>query len=373
MTNEQRDIALTDRGGYSRNSYIDILRGIGIASIVIGHVLNTDNFTCFICDRIREFLYYFHIPIFFFCSGYCWKEKKVGRFLLDTIKKQYILFVLICMISILISPLWVKLNVLPLTEVKILYRITTVLKFANGGIFTGPLWFVPFFVFAQFWYYALQRAHAFLMKKLPEKYWLWVTLEIMISGILGIVTVSLFGVGKRRFLLAITMVPLMKIGSAARENWRKIEIILKKNFLWILLAVMSILLIADACGFQIELSKGIIGEYDGLLFYPIVFVGIVFCLSLAELIQNLKLKFIFENLGRMSFWVMALHCMVFKTLDGIAGIIMKTGSDVLTLFPYSFPELRLIYILLGLSLPMIVGWTCKKISYSVKKLICRKN
>jgi fucose 4-O-acetylase-like acetyltransferase len=228
-----------------------------------------------------------------------------------------------------------------------------------GGIFTGPLWFVPFFVITQFWYYALQCAHAFLMKKLPDKYWFWVTLEIMISGILGIVTVLLFGVGKKKILLAITMVPLMKIGSVARENWRKIEIILKKNFLWILLATMSILLIADACGFQIELSKGILGGYDGLLFYPIVFVGIVFCLSLAALIQNLKMQFIFENLGRMSFWVMSLHCMVFKTLDGIAGVILKTESDVLTLFPYSFPELRLIYILLGLFFPMIVGWTCR--------------
>lgn len=45
----------------NRSQWIDILKGIGILLIVIGHIIN---------GPIRDFLYLFHVPIFFFLSGY---------------------------------------------------------------------------------------------------------------------------------------------------------------------------------------------------------------------------------------------------------------------------------------------------------------
>lgn len=354
MNKEDRN-TVRRSGGDRRNGYIDILRGIGIISIVVGHALITTDFPNSAYDPIREFLYYFHIPVFFFCSGYCWKEKKIEHFLSDILKKQYIPFVLVSLISILFSPVWVKMNVFLLEDIRWLYRIVTVLKFANGGIFTGPLWFVPFFVIAQFWYYLIHYIHKAIMKKCPNQYFLWVILEMLIIGILGITFVLIFGVGKRRFLLALTMTPLMKIGTVAKENWRRIEKILQKYYLDILLVSTIVLLIALKYEFQVELSKGILGGYGGILFYPVVFVGIVFCLSLATLMQKWKIQFIFESPGRMSFWIMALHCMVFKTIDGIVGALLKTDVDILTLFPYSFPALRLVYILFGVFFPILIA------------------
>lgn len=47
-----------------RQSWIDVLKGIGILFVVIGHVcLN---------KRISNWIYSFHMPLFFFLSGYLW-------------------------------------------------------------------------------------------------------------------------------------------------------------------------------------------------------------------------------------------------------------------------------------------------------------
>jgi fucose 4-O-acetylase-like acetyltransferase len=47
-----------------RSEWVDILKGIGISLIVIGHIVS---------GPLRDFLYLFHVPIFFFLSGYLFK------------------------------------------------------------------------------------------------------------------------------------------------------------------------------------------------------------------------------------------------------------------------------------------------------------
>lgn len=48
-----------------RNTHIDIIRRIGILSIVLGHACNSDVFYSPIADSIRKFVYIFQIVIFF--------------------------------------------------------------------------------------------------------------------------------------------------------------------------------------------------------------------------------------------------------------------------------------------------------------------
>ena len=53
-----------------RNEFIDILRGIGISSVVLGHAFNTDLFFSPDVNNVRKFVYIYHLFIFFWCSGY---------------------------------------------------------------------------------------------------------------------------------------------------------------------------------------------------------------------------------------------------------------------------------------------------------------
>ena len=51
-----------------RERYIDAARGIGIALVVLGHVIITEGYTS---GSVTKFIYSFHMPLFFFLSGWC--------------------------------------------------------------------------------------------------------------------------------------------------------------------------------------------------------------------------------------------------------------------------------------------------------------
>ena len=51
-----------------KNPVISMVKGIAIILVVIGHTLPYDNW-------FRNYIYMFHVPLFFFVSGYCFKEK----------------------------------------------------------------------------------------------------------------------------------------------------------------------------------------------------------------------------------------------------------------------------------------------------------
>jgi fucose 4-O-acetylase-like acetyltransferase len=62
-----------------KHQWIDIVKGIGILSIVIGHI--TDG-------ALREILFLFHVLLFFFLSGYLFKQpQQLKNFIVKKIKR----------------------------------------------------------------------------------------------------------------------------------------------------------------------------------------------------------------------------------------------------------------------------------------------
>lgn len=76
-----------------RETYIDVARGIGITLVVLCHIIITEGYEL---AWITKFVYAFHMPLFFFISGWCRAlgENKVGKeglpHLWGTIKKLFI-------------------------------------------------------------------------------------------------------------------------------------------------------------------------------------------------------------------------------------------------------------------------------------------
>ncbi|RVT43109.1 acyltransferase family protein [Sphingobium algorifonticola] len=56
----------------ARLDWIDVARGIGIIAVVVGHVWTR--------GAVREFLYTFHMPLFFLLSGYLMQPRPAWRF-----------------------------------------------------------------------------------------------------------------------------------------------------------------------------------------------------------------------------------------------------------------------------------------------------
>lgn len=64
-----------------RIDWIDIAKGIGIISVILGH-LRTPLY-------ISEMIFSFHMPLFFVISGYFYKERKLKNFIFLKYKSLY--------------------------------------------------------------------------------------------------------------------------------------------------------------------------------------------------------------------------------------------------------------------------------------------
>ena len=51
-----------------RQAWIDVLKGVGMILVVIGHTSEK--------NVLNDWVYTFHMPLFFALSGYLWEQKK---------------------------------------------------------------------------------------------------------------------------------------------------------------------------------------------------------------------------------------------------------------------------------------------------------
>lgn len=61
----------------NRIDEIDAIRGFGIILVVVGHSITkvpVDLQSNYYLALLARFIYYFHMPLFFFISGYCFKS-----------------------------------------------------------------------------------------------------------------------------------------------------------------------------------------------------------------------------------------------------------------------------------------------------------
>ncbi|WJF90907.1 acyltransferase family protein [Paraburkholderia bonniea] len=67
---------ITERGSPTsqRIDYVDAMKGVGIILVVFGHMLI--NGQDWISDRIFDYIYLFHMPLFFFISGFLFKPER---------------------------------------------------------------------------------------------------------------------------------------------------------------------------------------------------------------------------------------------------------------------------------------------------------
>lgn len=81
----------------NRVKYIDIARGIAMLCIVLGHLGNS---------QINRFVFTFHVPIFFFITGYFTNDKlKIMDFIKDKAKTLLVPYVCTCIVIIFLSGL----------------------------------------------------------------------------------------------------------------------------------------------------------------------------------------------------------------------------------------------------------------------------
>ena len=339
-----------------RNVDIDVLKGIGIISVVLGHAMNTDNFSAPIIEMIRRFVYTYHLAIFFFCTGYLLKittyKDIIKRFL-----KQYKMFILICLNSFLFLPLWIKENMIVNCNIKsICVIVKNVLFFRQDGFYVGAMWFVPFMAVTVLMYSVI-----YLLFYNNYRNGFYVI--VIILGVIGLLMVPYKGIGGYYKWIAMLMIPIMTLGKVYKKYENQLDAI----NVYIIVPVVSLILVILYCGNnQIELSKGLI--YSRVGFYPLSCLGILLCI----VIKNLIIKFnvlekIISKIGNYSMFIMGYHFIIFKCIDVVISKINNVSIEQLNLFPFSFPQMRIIYFVGGIFIPVIAREAVKKISIVIRK------
>lgn len=126
----------------NRKKYLDIAKGIGILLVVLGHSFPDENtvngISIAFFDVLKEIIYSFHMPLFFFVSGYLtkrligkWDGKQMRR------KAERLLIPYISM-SLLYIPLRIYFSVMASSS----YEIKDVWKIIIGISPNGGAWFL---------------------------------------------------------------------------------------------------------------------------------------------------------------------------------------------------------------------------------------
>lgn len=119
----------------TRDKSIDFIKGIAIYLVVLGHCWS-------ISKDLFQFIYSFHMPLFFCISGYLFSsKKKYGDFLIAKFKTLIIPYILFFIFSFIIS-----VSLLD-REVTILQGLEYMIKGGKHCIYVcnWPLWYLPLF------------------------------------------------------------------------------------------------------------------------------------------------------------------------------------------------------------------------------------
>lgn len=348
----------------TRDNTIDIIKAIAIIAVVIGHACNTDIFEGTLANFIVKFVYLFHLPVFFYCSGYIYKDKPIKSRLQSILKHQYLPTTLFTLGSFFLLPIYAKLQLANMySNEDIRKRIIDTLVYNPRGFLVGALWFMPMFTISTLIFWGVNivsRKNRFVLLGIA-----------IILGITGVFYQYSSIIKPYSLDYALRMQPILALGLIAKEY--KLVSYIKKHAFLTLSTSITLLLTATyfyyAHGSRADNHHAI----TGIIYYPMIILGITFCSSLAELINNSYSQKYISYIGQHTFIIMAMHFQAFKLVDLLLSKLFKENYDM-SIFPVSNPKLysRCLYFIVGLCIPLIIITSLRKI-ISLIKLSIFKN
>ena len=365
--------------GRDQREYWDIVKGIGIIAIVLGHS----------GSAATAFVYLWHVPLFFFITGYLYHEVKYAAdpfgYLGKRIKSTWPKFMLYALVAVLTHNLLVRGGVYPPGEMYSLSRHVTalLLAFPYGISETvmGPMWFVPSWVLSAFLFglcvwagtsavsaAASANASSCSMDSAtgtgdPGTICKYPVADAVTAasaagmGMLGIWLVTAGHTLQYNLQTSFLCVPLfwaawiLRRGTEGSRRCGHREGILKDmpertpggpagsvtndvsgNALrrilpWCGTVLLLLLLLAVNVRGHIFFDLKA-NQVPGLLFYPITLAGIGWSLCLAAGIRQIPgLRLLLRMFGRYSFDIMGLHILIFKLADILWVRHMAAGAE----------------------------------------------
>lgn len=303
-----------------RTPLYDVAKGICIISVVLGHL-----------GIATRFVYFYHLPIFFFISGLFFNAEKHSfkDFLLKKIKSFYVPYVIISLLFAIIFDF---------QNMKNIKYVLRIFLFDGKAPFTGTFWFIPCLF--------INSTIAFITEKLTVKFDKKIRQGIYL-GLFCFYVVMTFLFYKLNIHLYynLHLVP-----------WLQIIYILAFLFKFLYLQNIfenkKVSIITGASGFTLLLLATLFTNLridiaqnqfmNSFLWVVFVFIGLCFVFGVSSLIQKLNL---FSLIGKHSFYIMCFHFVTFAFIN----VILSGFKDFDLDWEMKYPSFVYIYVWGGYS------------------------
>jgi acyltransferase len=324
------------RGNFmKRVEWIDVAKGIGIALVVLGHIGDS------LPKGLSAYIYSFHMPLFFFLSGYLYKNKKID-FLSFVKKKARTLLIPYFFFAFSTYLFWLFIGrkfgddaSLNISFLKPLIGIFYSNGIDNWLIFNVPLWFLTCLFCVEVMFYLITKfiSSHFLLS--------FVLIVFSVIGYLDSLYMPIrlpWGID-----VAFTAIVFYGIGYIVKNiASTKLFTYFNYNSLRKFLLMISLLAIhffvSDLNG-RVDMNETYYNNY--FLFYISAFSGLTAYILISQFLAKSK---ILQYFGKNTLVILALHLLGLTFIKGILvfGLdfsLDQTKSSLLWAFLYTILDL----------------------------------
>ncbi len=335
----------------NRIQWIDVSKGIGIFLVIIGHTM--------IQGELRGQIYAFHMPLFFFLSGFLFSNRKYPQlkgFIQAKAKALLIPYVSFSIISILLM----KMFDLEVIDIPSLIQ-AFLLSERNGIYFNQPLWFLTSLFTIEIIFYLLVK----YVKK--TSFIMLLTMAISLFSVIvfdaaaGTTILPWSFDQSLYFIFYFSMGYALKTSKALTGSLKKSPLLIGASMLYIFF------LIVDRV--YSKFFQEVMGEtwqvydYFFLYLYQVVWavMAIFFVMYLSQFLSLAVLEF----LGKNSLILLALHVSLgFNLINHVESVQLQTWILHPNVLGLTYTILTLILLLpvifiLNTFFPIILGKTGK--------------
>lgn len=341
-----------------RRNHITIAKAIGIILMVAGHAGIP-------AQAINGFIYMFHMPLFFFCSGYFFKEISQRTNLLQFINRRitslYIPYLKYSLVFLLLNSVFFQLHIYNTTYGLKDYlwhfiRVVTMTEYDETML--RPFWFLKALLLSSISIAFL----SFICKKnrtiLNAKILLALTMSITLLFIFMKLQIPLIG---NCSLITFGMVYLYS-GYLFRQH--EVYFQLTKS----MLIIVFMIVLFGSLLFQGVIDMKYTTTTNTLPYYVLSILGIILVLNVSIRINNSlpsRIKDLLYYIGNHTMPIFALHLLAFKIGNFIKILLYDLPivklSDHTVIYQHNI-YFWIIYLILGITLPLFLYYLYNKFS-----------
>lgn len=297
----------------SRIAWIDVAKGIGMILVMFAHVS--------LPVELEKYIYSFHVPLFFFLSGYCLSVKKYNNFIGFLSAKCKSLLIPYMIFSIFNYTFYLLFNqyannvadnpIIPLLGIFIGIRG------AGWGIATAALWFIQALFICEIIMYFLIGFTKGNIRNF--------SIAIFIFSIIGYIYNTFIGI-RLIWSIDVALVAIAFIGFGyIAKNSNMIDKI--DNYLYLII-LMIINITIGLMNTKINMYWGRYGNH--FMFYIAAISGLLTVIIISKKIDCSK---ILEFVGQNTFIYLGIHqYVIFSVLNRVISKVFSNSNDLTLIF-----------------------------------------